>query len=105
VSLHRRNPRRDGNEIPIVRALEAQGFHVTRISGAGVPDLLVSKRVVDAFGKPYGWVRLVEVKMPKGRFKPAQIAFREAWQGPAIVTLRSVEDALRFQLLAMEQPA
>ena len=102
MSLHRRNPRRDACEPAIVDALRAQGFHVTRISGAGVPDLLVSRRTVDAFGKPCGWVRLVEVKMPKGRYRAAQLAFQEAWQGPRIVTLRSVEDAMRFQVLACE---
>lgn len=94
MSLHRRNPRRDANEVEIVRALQAMGFQVTRISGAGVPDLLVSRRP--------DFVRLVEIKMPKGRYKPAQVKFQAEWQGPPIVTLRSVEDALRFPLLALE---
>jgi Holliday junction resolvase len=80
-----------------VQALEAQGFQVTRISGAGVPDLLVSKRPT--------FLRLVEVKMPKGRFRPAQLAFKANWRGPAIITLRSVDDALRFMVLAMEASA
>lgn len=94
MSLHRRNPRRDANEKLIVDALRAQGFHVTRISGAGVPDLLVAKAG--------GFLRLAEVKTLKGRFKPAQLAFAESWPGPPIITLRTVEDALKFQLLAME---
>lgn len=114
MSLHRRAAKRDSNEGPIVQALQAQGFHVTRISGAGVPDLLVSKQCgrYDVLGwTPNGALTeyakrgvcwLVEVKTPKGRYQKAQIAFREAWCGPPIITLRSVEDALRFQLLAME---
>jgi Holliday junction resolvase len=93
MSLYRRNPRRDGNEAEIVRALEAQGFHVDRISGAGIPDLLVSKA---------GRMWLVEVKMPKGRFKPAQVKWRTEFRGPAPLTVRSVEDACRLMLLAGE---
>ncbi len=36
--------RRDRNEAEIVKALEAVGAHVTRISGRGAPDLLVRFR-------------------------------------------------------------
>lgn len=93
MSLNRRNPRRDKNEPDIVQALKAQGFNVVQLSGKGVPDLLLSKG---------GQMWLTEVKAPKGTYKPAQTAFYEKWTGPRIVTLRSVEDALRFQLLAME---
>lgn len=89
----RHNARRDGNEKAIVEALEAQGFVVDRISGKGLPDLLVSKA-----GRQW----LVEVKMPKGVFKPAQIEWRQRFRGPAPITLRSVDDALRFCLLACE---
>ncbi len=91
----RLNARRDANEPAIVDALRAQGFHVTRINGTGVPDLLVSKRG--------GFMRLVEVKMPKGRYRQAQIDFREAWPGPPIITLRTIDDAARFMLIAMER--
>jgi Holliday junction resolvase len=92
--LARLNPKRDANEPIIIQTLEAQGFQVTRINGRGVPDLLVSKRPA--------FMRLVEVKMPKGRFRPAQLAFKANWRGPAIITLRSVDDALKFNLFAME---
>jgi Holliday junction resolvase len=94
MSLHRRNPRRDANETEIVRALEAQGFVVDRVSGAGIPDLLISKG---------GAMWLAEVKMPKGTFKPSQVLWRQRFQGPVPVTLRSVEDALHFSLLACEK--
>ena len=76
-------------------ALEAQGFVVDRMSGKGLPDLLVSKA---------GHQWLVEVKAPKGIFKPAQLEWRRRFRGPVPVTLRSVDDALRFMLLAMERP-
>ena len=88
--------RRDANEPAIVEALQAQGFTVDRISGKGIPDLLVSKA---------GRLWLCEVKMPKGTFKPAQTAWRERWRGPEPITLRSVDDALRFCLLACEKGA
>ncbi len=94
-SLHRRNPRRDGNELELVRALEAQGFVVDRISGTGLPDLLVSKA-------KQMW--LCEVKQPKGKLKPTQIAWRARFQGPTPIILRSLEDCAKFMLLAMETP-
>lgn len=86
---------RDKNEPAVIEALEAQGFTVDRISGKGLPDLLISKA---------GRMWLCEVKMPKGTHRPAQIAFNEKWQGPPILVLRTVEDALRVQILAMERP-
>ena len=89
----RHDARRDGNEKAIVDALEAQGFHVDRVSGKGIPDLIVSKA---------GQVWFVEIKMPKAKLKPTQVAWRAAYRGPAPILLRSVEDALKFQLLAME---
>ena len=64
MSLHRRNPRRDANEAPIVKALEQVGAIVKRISAKGVADLLVLYK---------GRIYLLEVKMPKtGRMTPAQ---------------------------------
>jgi hypothetical protein len=99
VSLHRRNPRRDGNEAAIRQALEAQGFCVMPISGTGIPDLVVSQ---PAGTRPYPRVWLVEVKQPKGTFKPAQMAWREKWGGAVPITLRTIEDCQRFMLLAME---
>lgn len=89
MSLHRRNPRRDGNERPIIDVLEARGFSVTQISGKGVPDLIVGD------GRT-GKMWLVEVKQPKGCYKPAQNEWRIKWTGPPPVCLRSVDDALKF---------
>jgi Holliday junction resolvase len=96
MSLYRRAAKRDGNELAIVALLEAGGFHVARVSGKGIPDLLVSRRP--------DFLRLVEVKNPKGKNKESsdQAKFREAYQGPPIITLRTAEDARLFMLQAME---
>jgi Holliday junction resolvase len=70
--------RRDANEKAIVKALEAVGAHVTKISGEGAPDLLVRFQ---------GRLWAFEVKAAKGKQTEAQIET----QWPVI---RSVEDAL-----------
>lgn len=95
--MSRRGPqfaRRDQNEPAIIEALEAQGFSVATIAMCGGGDLLVGK------GKHF--LRLVEVKSKDGKPTPRQIKFRETWSGPPPITIRSVEDALRFMVLAME---
>jgi hypothetical protein len=76
VSLSRKNPRRDANEPEIVQALEAVGADVYRLSGRGLPDLLVRFRGVLYAG---------EVKTAKGRLRASQGAF-PVW--------RTVDDAL-----------
>lgn len=87
MSQHRRNPRRDENEPEIVDALKQAGALVERVNGAGIPDLLVGYR---------GVLYLLEVKTLKGRLKPAQITFLEAWAGyPTISIVKTVDEALR----------
>lgn len=89
ITIHRHAPKRDANELAIVEALRAVGCLVERISGAGVPDLLVwapkRKRLL-----------LVEVKQPKARkrLSDVQQAFRATWAAaqPAIVS--TVQEAL-----------
>jgi hypothetical protein len=71
-----------------VQVLRKRGFAVAFVSGTGIPDLVV--------GDKDGHLWWVEVKQPKGRFKPAQVAWRSQWSGPAPITLRSVEDAIKF---------
>lgn len=87
------NAKRDANEPIVVQALEAQGFNVVRISGRGVPDLVITKG---------GQAWFCEVKMPKGKLNAHQQQFKARWTGPPILVLRTIEDALRVQLLAME---
>ena len=80
--------RRDSNEAQIVEALRSVGATVTRISGPGAPDLLVSYR-----GRIYG----LEVKSKAGRRTQAQ----EQSQWPIV---RTVEEALQA-VGATYQPA
>ena len=70
--------RRDGNAGVILDALRKAGFTVMDFSraGQGIPDALVTRALPD--GTP--WVCWVEVKMPKGRLKTAQEAFRDVFE-------------------------
>jgi Holliday junction resolvase len=70
-----------------VQVLRKRGFAVAFVSGTGIPDLVVGK------GEQLWWV---EVKQPKGKFKPAQETFRKHWTGPQPITLRTVDEAMRF---------
>jgi Holliday junction resolvase len=84
VTLARRNPKRDANEADIVMALESLGFHVTRLSGDGVPDLLLSRN--------YAW-SVAEVKSDKGRLTVAQRRFHEMAKA-SVPVFRSISDAV-----------
>ena len=70
--------RRDGNAGVILNALRKAGFTVMDFSlaGQGIPDALVTRALPN--GTP--WVCWVEVKMPKGRLKTAQEAFRDVFE-------------------------
>lgn len=80
--------RRDENEGEVKTALELAGWKVFRLSMPGWPDLLCVRA---------GKVRLVEVKTPKGKLKPAQAAFFPilAACGLPVVVVRSGEEARR----------
>ncbi len=88
MSLNRRNPRRDKNEAEIIAALEAAGCSVTRLSGRGVPDLLI--------GRGYTSWWLAEVKTAKGCYTPDQMAWLVTWKGPRPLCLRTVDEALKL---------
>ena len=85
--------RRDGNAGVILDAFRKAGFTVLDFSlaGQGIPDALVTRALPD--GTP--WVCWVEVKMPKGRLKTAQEAFRDVFEprGEHYVA-RDAEDAI-----------
>ncbi len=76
--------KRDANEKAIVDALRAFGATIFRLSGEGVPDLLVGYRGT--------WMPL-EVKSEKGVFTQLQ---REAMTNGSMAALvvRSVDEAL-----------
>ena len=87
---------RDVNEAEIVRELEAAGYAVQRLDGAGVPDLLVGFQ--DRL-----W--LIEVKNPnakgggkyntgEGCLTAAQTKWWSKWRGPAPKIVTSAAEAL-----------
>ncbi len=83
MTARNRASRRDAAEKPIVDALRACGFKVDRVSGPGLPDLLVSH------GRPpHQRVWAFEVKTGKAKRTEAQ----DVSQWPIV---RSVDDALK----------
>jgi hypothetical protein len=70
--------RRDGNDAIITEALRKAGFTVTNFgkAGQGIPDKLITRLLPD--GMP--WVCWVEIKMPKGKLREAQEAFRDTFE-------------------------
>jgi hypothetical protein len=85
----RRAARVDTNHAAIVAALRAAGASIVSLAslGHGVPDLLVCGA---------GWCRLIEIKTPTGKLTSDQVAFAAHWQGPPVVIVRSVDEAMAW---------
>jgi len=86
--------RRDENDAIITEALRKAGFtvHDYAKAGQGIPDKLVTKLLPD--GK--SWVCWVEVKMPTGRLREAQEAFKRVFEGRGeYYVARDAEAAIR----------
>lgn len=96
-NLRRQAARRDRNEPALVHYLRERGAIVHRLSGAGVPDLLVG------FGGLW-WP--VEVKRPGGALSPEQLRFA-AQAGAAGLPARVIRDQVETDqlLLAMRSAA
>lgn len=85
MSLSRRNPRRDDSEPEIVLAfMTAHKRHpaivsvsVQKLSGAGVPDLLVGFTLSDGTKVD----ALCEVKSEGGKLTADQVAWHKSWAG------------------------
>lgn len=77
--------KRDANEMPIIRALQAVGATVAQLSGADLPDLVVGY---------CGGNWLLEVKTEKGKLSAGQAIKFAQWQGNVTV-VRTPEQALR----------
>lgn len=79
--------KRDANEGEIVDALTRAGAVVYRLSGSGLPDLLVGFR-----GDTY----LLEVKAARGALTEDERLFLEAWHsaGGVVRVVRTSEEAL-----------
>ena len=85
MSIHRHNPKRDANEAEIISALRSiHGVVVSQISGAGVPDLLVSFQ---------GFNYLLEVKDKSGKLTSTQVEWHKAWTGQVEI-VHTVDEAL-----------
>ena len=73
MSIYRKAAKRDANEPEIVDALRSVGAKVWRMSGRGLPDVLVMFR-----GKLYA----AEIKTAKGKLTKHQGEF-PVWRSPA----------------------
>jgi hypothetical protein len=81
------NGRRDEAEPGVVKAFEAGGATVKKLSGKDVPDLLV------------GFLRethLVEVKTNKAKLRDGQAEFARTWLGSPIVVARTPAQARKW---------
>lgn len=80
--------RRDSTHHEVVEALESVGASVFDCAdmGGGFPDLVVGYR-----GRTY----LMEVKGPKGKLSPSQVAFSAGWRGDKVLMVRTRAEALR----------
>lgn len=87
MSLLRRDARRDANEPDLIKALEQLGFHVERLSGIGIPDLLLSRGRL--------WYT-AEIKVRKGRETQAQKDFRARAKAP-IPIFRTIDDVIAWE--------
>lgn len=99
MSIHRRAARRDGNEPEIRKRFAFHGWHTEQVSGTGMPDLMCwpEPMVLRGWAHDFGGAIpsfLVDVKMPDGRTKPAQVS---KWtylrlQGIPVYVVRTVDD-------------
>jgi Holliday junction resolvase len=76
--------KRDDAEPDVVEELERGGASVTRLSGKGVPDLLVGF---------HGRNHLVEVKTGKAGLRDTQVTFGGTWRGEAPAIARNKPQA------------
>jgi Holliday junction resolvase len=79
--------RRDGAEPGVVKAFEAGGATVTKLSGKDIPDLLV------------GFLRethLVEVKTNQAKLRDGQAEFARTWLGSPVVLARTPAQARKW---------
>lgn len=87
MSLRRFNPKRDGNERPIIAALEARGATVQQLTGKGIPDLLIGFK---------GHSLLAEVKQPGETLNDGQRDWHRTWRGSTVSVLRSPVEAVTW---------
>lgn len=79
----RYNAKRDSNEGDIVDYLRKAGCSVERISGTGIPDLLVGL---------HGLNLLMEVKVPGKKLRESQEEWHMEWKGQRVI-VETVDEA------------
>jgi hypothetical protein len=86
LSIHRIAARRDNNEAAIVVALQQCGCSVWRLSGKGLPDLLVGRARQNY---------LLEIKNPEtgGELTDDQVYWHQTWRGQ-VISVWTVDEAL-----------
>jgi hypothetical protein len=77
--------KRDANERTIIDALKRAGCTVQRLSGAGMPDLLIGR---------HGRTHLLEVKMPGGMMTDMQVVWHHWWRGSTVHVVTTPAEAL-----------
>lgn len=87
MSLHRINAKRDISEPDIIETLQKHGAVVHRVSGKGIPDLLIGYR-----GRTY----LAEAKTGKRGLNNNQVKFFDEWRGYPPVIFRTVDDVIEW---------
>ena len=90
------NGKRDSSEPEVVKAFEAGGASVAKLSGNGLPDLLVG-----FLGRDY----LVEVKTGRSGLRASQNRFAAVWRGAAPVIVRTAPQARRWLKVWSERAA
>jgi hypothetical protein len=86
--------RRDANDAIITEALRKAGFTVVDYgnAGQGIPDKLVLRDLPDGTS----WICWVEIKMPKGKLREAQEAFKRVFDGRGeYYVARDAQDAVK----------
>ena len=84
----RTDAKRDANEMGIIKGLRSHGCKVQQVfQGKGVPDLLVWTPFLMRFV-------LLEVKMPKQKLRPEQVAWFAEWDGAHVYKIESLEEAM-----------
>jgi hypothetical protein len=87
--------RRDDAEPAVVKAYEAGGASVKKISGKDVPDLLVGF---------LSETHLVEVKTNRAKLRDGQAEFARTWLGSPVVVARTPAQARKWLAVWRERP-
>jgi hypothetical protein len=85
----------DDNQPEIVHGLRLAGYSVadTHVVGDGFPDIVVGGP--DHHKAGYLSIWLMEIKNKDGKVTRREHEWHEAWRGPKVPIVRTIDDALR----------